>query len=64
MDSGELCVITHGTQRTQMWLADNLGFLMLHFQPTIVQAVIQGEISIPVTSYKKIKIQNIKCLTN
>ena len=43
MGSGALYVKIPGTQETQMWLADNLDFLMLHFQPAIVQAIMQGK---------------------
>ena len=42
MDSGAQCVMTVGIQETQMWLVDNLDFLM---ESTTVQAVMQGKIS-------------------
>ena len=44
MGSGALYVMIPGTQQTQMWLADNLDFLMLCIQPAIVQALVQGKV--------------------
>ena len=46
MDSGAQCVMIFGIQETQMWLVDNLDFLVdLPVEPATEQAVMQSEIS-------------------